>query len=88
MKFSKKPVTIEATQWFKLGDHAMVKAWKPTATLGRCESCQRDLSEHGMIDTLEGVHIVCPGDWVIRGVKGEFYACKPDIFQMTYEAAE
>mgnify|MGYP001589441972 FL=1 len=43
---------------------------------------------HGWIDTLEGGHIVCPGDWVITGVKGEYYPCKPDIFMMTYEEAE
>lgn len=39
------------------------------------------------IDTLEG-HIVCPGDWIITGVKGERYPCKPDIFKMTYEPVE
>ena len=40
---------------------------------------------HGWIDTLEGGHIVCPSDWIIEGVKGEFYPCKPDIFEQTYE---
>jgi hypothetical protein len=38
------------------------------------------------IGTLEGPHEVTPGDWIIRGVKGEFYPCKPDIFEATYEA--
>jgi hypothetical protein len=38
------------------------------------------------IETLEGNHIVSIGDWIIQGVKGEFYPCKPDIFEMTYEA--
>ena len=42
----------------------------------------------GIIDTLEGKHVVTPGDWIIKGVSGEFYPCKPDIFAMTYEAAE
>lgn len=42
----------------------------------------------GVIDTLEGKHIVSPGDYIIKGVKGEFYPCKPDIFEMTYELAE
>ena len=41
----------------------------------------------GEIETLEGKHIVSENDWIIRGVKGEFYPCKPDIFEMTYEAA-
>lgn len=45
------------------------------------------LHTHGWIETLEGGHIVCPGDWIIKGVKGEFYPCKPDIFAATYEDA-
>jgi len=40
------------------------------------------------IKTFEGHHLVTSGDWIITGVKGEHYACKPDIFEMTYEAAE
>jgi hypothetical protein len=39
------------------------------------------------ITTLEGVMRADPGDWIIRGVKGEFYPCKPDIFEATYEPA-
>ena len=46
------------------------------------------MHEHGWIDTLEGGHIVCPGDWIITGVKGENYPCKPDIFAATYEETE
>lgn len=41
-----------------------------------------------LIGTLEGAHRAIPGDWIIRGVKGELYPCKPDIFAATYEAAE
>ena len=44
------------------------------------------MHNHGWIDTLEGGHIVCPSDWIITGVKGERYPCKPDIFEMTYDA--
>lgn len=51
-----------------------------------CRNCKLSMFTHGWIDTLEGGHIVCPGDWIIRGVKGEFYPCKPDIFELTYEA--
>lgn len=40
------------------------------------------------IPTLEGGHIASPGDWIIQGVKGELYPCKPDIFEMTYERVE
>jgi len=41
-----------------------------------------------LIHTLEGTHQANPGDYIIRGVKGELYPCKPDIFELTYEAAE
>ncbi len=73
MKYRKKPVVIEATQWFKMGDHsAVVYNHNSVPT----------------IKTLEGEHVVIPGDWIITGVKGEHYPCKPDIFAMTYEVAE
>ncbi len=50
-----------------------------------CRHCGAVMHDHGWIDTLEGGHIVCPGDWIITGVKGEHYPCKPDIFAATYE---
>jgi hypothetical protein len=53
-----------------------------------CNHCEFHMGMHGWIDTLEGGHIVCPGDWIITGVQGEFYPCKPDIFEQTYEAVE
>lgn len=52
-----------------------------------CQFCERTMHDHGWIDTLEGGHIVCPGDWIITGVKGERYPCKPDVFEATYEPA-
>jgi len=74
MKYRKKPVVIEAVQWFKHGDHPAVRA---SLIPGRA-----------VIDTLEGGHFVTPGDYIITGVKGEHYPCKPDIFAMTYEPVE
>jgi hypothetical protein len=53
-----------------------------------CEQCGKPHHVHGWIDTLEQGHRVCPGDWIITGVKGERYPCKPDIFADTYEPAE
>lgn len=50
-----------------------------------CKHCGKTMHVHGWIDTLEGGHIVCPGDWIITGLKGEHYPCKPDIFAATYE---
>jgi hypothetical protein len=79
MKFRKKPVVIEATQWFKDGDHYAVMNY---------ESHEPDMRGSGWIITLEGGHIVSPGDWIITGVKGEHYPCKPDIFEATYERVE
>lgn len=78
-KYRKKPVIVEAKQWFKHGDHPDVKE-------ASFEHFMRGIpSDHGLIDTLEGVHIVTPGDWIITGVQGEKYPCKPDIFEETYE---
>ena len=85
-KYRKKPVVIEATQWFKYGDHPEVKdVFRPVFKVMTCEHCQKDNTEHGRVAALEGHHIVCPGDWIITGVKGEFYPCKPGVFELTYE---
>lgn len=54
----------------------------------RCKHCSVIMNDHGWIDTLEGGHIVCPKDWIITGVQGETYPCKPDIFEATYEPVE
>lgn len=77
-KYRKKPVVIEATQWFKMGDHPAVKDFNGDYP---------NVNGRGWVDTLEGGHVVTPGDWIITGVKGEHYPCKPDIFEATYEAA-
>lgn len=49
------------------------------------EGCGQIWHVHGWIDTLEGGHTVCPGDWIITGVRGERYPVKPDVFDATYE---
>ena len=79
MKYRKKPVVIEAMQWLKMGDHPAVERLGPN---------DDPSSTHGWVETLEGGHTVTPGDWIITGVKGEHYPCKPDIFEMTYELVE
>jgi len=53
-----------------------------------CNECGAALRWHGWIKTLEGGHIVCPYDWIVTGVKGEMYPCKPDIFAATYERVD
>lgn len=50
-----------------------------------CHHCKNTMHDHGWIDTLEGGHTVCPGDWVIKGIVGEYYPCKNDIFVETYD---
>lgn len=97
-KYRKKPVVVEAHQWFKNGDHPednpdnfgegkLVRYFRRPDEQGKnpCPVCGRIMHDHGWIDTLEAGHRVCPGDWIIKGVGGEFYPCKPDIFDATYE---
>jgi len=86
-KFRKKPIEIEAMQWFREGDHPNVTQCHLSPN-DKCKHCGKEFFEHGWIETLEGGHIVCPGDWIIKGIHGEFYPCKPDIFKKTYEKVE
>ena len=80
MKYRKKPVVIEATQF--------------DGTIESVESLMipevsQDLGSKTLqIPTLEGVMTASPGDFIIKGVNGEFYPCKPDIFEKTYEKVE
>lgn len=81
MKFRKKPVVIEAVQW--TGSNLdELRAFVPK------EFRHNKIHQPMGIVTLEGVVTVSEGDWIIRGIKGEFYPCKPDIFEKTHEAVE
>lgn len=94
-RFRKKPVVIEAVQ-FNGSNHDEVTAFigcdghfKDVAGMAACPYNHRRSGPRAVfIDTLEGTHRADPGDWIIRGVQGEFYPCKPDIFAQTYEAVE
>lgn len=81
MKFRKKPVVVEATQWFKMGDHPAVTNFPDWIVSSTPEG-------RGWVETLEGGHVVTPGDWIITGVQGGHYPCKPDVFEQTYEPAD
>lgn len=83
--FRKRPVTIEAMQWDGtieggkklhdwIGSHGGVSRWS------------NETPQRPYIETLEGDMKVSENDWVIRGIQGEFYPCKPDIFDGTYES--
>lgn len=80
MKFRKKPVVIEAVQW-----NCDIESEAAIQKMGLTCKGMGTLSNHLFIPTLEGEHQANIGDWIIKGVKGEFYPCKPDIFEMTYE---
>ena len=101
MRFRKKPVVIEAmqllwTNWNEMCDFAGVGP----LTDNKPQGCfigpdgtplpeGKTSEEIGLcIPTLEGVMVARQNDWIIRGVKGELYPCKPDIFDATYEPAE
>ena len=76
MKFRKKPVVIEAIQW--KGDNLKeLLLFNPDITIKNLY----DL----LIDTKEGMMTCTLNDWIIRGIVGEFYPCKPDIFEQTYD---
>lgn len=87
--FTKKPVTIEALQFptdpFDTAGAISVYEWVRRNSLGKTSAYIDPMSGDLMIHTLEGDMRVSAGDWIIRGVQGEFYPCKPDIFKATYE---
>lgn len=92
MKFRKKPLVIEAFRmtlerrwdnkdwpgWLHL-------AWNKNGDGALAIDSDDPKREKLVIMTLEGVHRITWGDWIIQGVKGELYPCKPDIFEATYE---
>ena len=73
-----------------LGEGKIVRYYRTPDLDGQtqCKHCGDIMHNHGWIDTLEGGHIVCPGDWVITGVKGEVYPIKDEIFRETYEVVD
>lgn len=77
MKYRKKPVVIEAIKWD--GKLTSVEHWNIP------EIHQELGSDNLYIPTLEGVMRAEVGDYIIRGIKGEFYPCKEEIFNLTYE---
>ncbi len=82
-KFRKKPVIIEATQFNYIDNFDGPKTCELAESLGLTRNLP--YSKLWEVKTLEGHHIVSDGDWIITGVKGEKYPCKPDIFEWTYE---
>lgn len=80
-RYRKQPVVIEAVQFTGENHDEIVRfAGLKASVCGR----KRTL----MIKTLEGALAASPGDYIIKGIRGEFYPCKPDVFRQTYEAVE
>ncbi len=84
MKFRKKPVVIEAVQFGP--DVPNVAEIEEFA--GSSGEFRNGTTEKFVIATIEGALTASLGDWIIKGVKGEFYPCKPDIFTATYEKVD
>jgi len=118
-KYRKKPVVIDAEQWFKNGDHSkdhdpigiknptsqdmeryydyrstegeVVRRYRAPSLDGQtlCKYCGKIMHDHGWIDTPEGGHIVCPGDWIVEGCTTKLgihhWPVKPDYFAENYE---
>lgn len=88
MKYRKKPVEVEAVRFTGSStQRAAIRHWMEgneyvEPGMRTCDMVSLE------IETLEGVMRATPGDYIIRGVQGEFYPCKPDIFEATYEEVQ
>ena len=89
-KYRKKPVVVEAMQFTGSSTSVnLVESWmssgvEPSPSFMSTQDLGRVIN----IETLEGIMEATMGDWIIKGVNGEFYPCKPDIFAATYERVE
>jgi hypothetical protein len=83
MKYRKKPVVIDAIQF--IDDADIILDIQEFTGLDPLTVSYKEGKVGIIIPTLEGEHIATEGDFIIKGVKGEFYPCKPDIFEQTYE---
>ena len=72
MKYKKRPVVVDAVQWFKDGDHPAVKPYYDRPAL----------------NTRDGSMWIAPGDWIITDTNGEHDTCSQDIFELTYEVVD
>jgi hypothetical protein len=90
IKYRKKPVVIEAIQYN--GKNAwVIEGWSNKNVYASPVAEPDEKNPSGaylQINTLEGIMTAIPGDYIIKGIKGEFYPCKPDIFEQTYEIVE
>lgn len=89
MKFRKKPIVIEAIQYDGIESVNEMRSKWPDFYKSSENSFKSEISDYVLlIETLEGIHTAHRGDWIIKGIKGEFYPCKSNVFEMTYEKVE
>jgi hypothetical protein len=86
-KYRKKPVVIEAVQFTGHNQDEVLHLIYPQMSKVGLEGA-KTMGLPVVIETLEGTLTASPGDFIIKGVQGEFYPCKPDIFEATYEKVE
>jgi len=89
--FEKLPIQVIAFQWFGHNLHEpendLVRYFRRPDISGdkKCNECNEKFHDHGWIDIKEDGYKVCPNDWIIKDIVGEFYPCKPSIFKDTYK---
>lgn len=90
MKFRKKPIVVEAVQYNGPAMFNKFENSRPALPEGVVWVGDRQMAGtlYPAIQTLEGEMLVKAGDWIIKGIRGEFYPCKPDVFEATYEKVE
>jgi len=86
-KFRKKPVVIDTIQFTDDSPEKLLEIQRFMDDEDLRVDYHKGVPQI-IIPTLEGAHVASIGDWIIKGVKGEFYPCKPDIFEQTYEKVE
>ena len=80
-RYRKKPIVIDAVQFTEENRDE----WLALIDTHRVWSKEDGSLDYAIVPTLEGDHRASPGDWIIRGIKGEIYPCREDIFRLTYE---
>jgi hypothetical protein len=88
MKYTKKPVTIDAIQWTGTNKDEIRDFCGESCIFNNIRINKVKFKEALLIGTLEGIMEASIGDYIIKGIKGEFYPCKPDIFELTYTKNE
>ncbi len=85
--YQRKQSKVTATQWFKQGDCIHVKSYiqKRVVVDPSCYKCNKPISKHGHVETVEGDKMVCPGMWIVVDEYGDCYCWSDDIFRRNYE---